>query len=490
MKKIIIILIATIGTVLFLSTFIEKENTSDTEKKESIKVAMYNIPTTLKEVGDLSVREQDIICATSIGLVEKNNDGKIMMSLAKEVTKRENEIEYEFIFSDEVKWSNGEKITPNDYILYLKEIIKTAKEENIKGLLSIYGARDYREGKVTFEKGVAISHNKEKNSIVIRLNNKDDSFIEELSKPQYRLRKNLIMWDNIRNDYSKLLYSGTYSITYMDREQIKLTSNDEEKRTIEFTREENAELAMASFEIKERDLVLDPPKNELDRLESENKLYSAPHYKSIYAFLNEEKEGFSLPLRREVYKSLNKAMKDYINTNQNYYDLAEGRYYREDEDDLNKLQIKKASINSDSEVKMPNIITILAEDTSDNRDICEYIYSWMKENKGIEVRFTLVKGDEIKDLELRKRYNIILTENRFGHLNRNEFLQSVKSYLSKDLAKIIDSENYNITNVEDKLYDSCTLVPLLFYRENIALSEKVQKAEFDGYGNINFKSLK
>ena len=43
-----------------------------------------------------------------------------------------------------------------------------------------------------------------KNNIKIRLNSKDDGFIEELTKPQYRLRKDVLFWEDITSNYKKI----------------------------------------------------------------------------------------------------------------------------------------------------------------------------------------------------------------------------------------------------------------------------------------------
>ena len=167
------------------------------------------------------------MCAVSKGLVSKNQDNKIVPSLASEVIKDSEGIQYEFKLRDDIFWSDGSKITPNDIVVFFKELLKEEDEENIQALLEVYGAKEFKEGNIVFETGVAIKGTD--NSVIIRLNRKDDNFLSELTKPQYRLRKYLIMWGNIKNNYNTLVYSGDYKIDSISKEKMILKRNDKKQ---------------------------------------------------------------------------------------------------------------------------------------------------------------------------------------------------------------------------------------------------------------------
>ena len=88
---------AIIGVILiFLLSFIEIEKIASSKDSGIILYAVNSIPNELKDVSKLSTREEDVICATSKGLVEKNNEGKIVPSLATEISVKDDGIEYEF----------------------------------------------------------------------------------------------------------------------------------------------------------------------------------------------------------------------------------------------------------------------------------------------------------------------------------------------------------------------------------------------------------
>ena len=93
---------AIIGVILiFLLSFIEIEKISSSKDSGVIVYAVNSIPNELKDVSKLSTREEDVICATSKGLVEKNNEGKIVPSLATEISVKDDGIEYEFKIRDD-----------------------------------------------------------------------------------------------------------------------------------------------------------------------------------------------------------------------------------------------------------------------------------------------------------------------------------------------------------------------------------------------------
>lgn len=485
MKKIVILISATILSVLFLLTFVEKEQEVSNKQADNIRFSLYNIPNDIKNINKLSTREKDIICATSIGLVEIDSSNKIIPSLAKETKVSDDGIEYEFIFDESKIWSNGERIIPEDYISFIKDMIKNADKDDIESLLNIYGAQDYRNGSTTFEKGVAIQ--KYENGIKIRLNKKDDNFLKELSKPQYRLRKNIELWENIRINYNKIIYSGVYKIDYIDKNQIKLSARDDSLKEILFTREENSELAMAAFDIGERDVVLSPPKNILNRLKEEKKLYTTSSKRGVYAYLNKSKEGFSLNQRKLAFKYLNSAISEYCKSNEYYGENSYG-FYNNESNAGEKIQSRKVLINNIQQIKMPEVLTLIAIDNNENRELCEYLAKTVKEKYNVGIRYTLVNELEFSKKDVREQYHIILFQNMISGKDY-DFSQIIKELMDEeDKQKLVDN-NYDVNKIESELFNNFSLVSLMFYKENVAISNEVIKIEFDGNGNIKFDKV-
>lgn len=499
MKKYIFFIAMFLLIIIFCSSFIDKStsNVSNINSEQSISYGINDISTDLRSVTNLSTRQEDIICALSKGLVSKSSQNKIVPSLASEIKQDSQGIQYEFKIRDDIFWSNGDKITPSDIVLFFKELLKEEDENNIEALLDVYGAKDFKAGKVTFEKGVAI--NSTDNSVIMRLNTKNDNFLNELTKPQYRLRKYLIMWGNMKNNYKKLIYSGDFKIDSINDNNIILkrnnNSSDDIISNINIIKDDNIELSMASYEVQQRDIVIDPPESELSKLDKEGKLITTAKTDATYLYINNNEAAIPIQGRREIYNDVCKSISAYKNINNKAFELAEGSYFREDKEDLTKIQARKVSSNKVGEWKKPNILTILGEDNDKNRSLCRIIQDWFKNNTNITVKYSLVKETEFKDDELKKRYDMILINNDANILNKEKFYLGFQDYLtdaqSKLLRKTTENEkSNNYTDLEESLFNNYNILPLVFYNENIAISNKISTFNFDGNGNIDFATIK
>lgn len=492
MKKYLLPLFLIFVISIFLLGFIQIENVSTNKKTDdTINYGLENIPNDLKTVTKLSKRDEDIICAVSRGLILKDIDNNIVPSLAKEIIKSEDGIEYEFKIDDNMYWSDGNKITSNDVVTFFRELLKEEDKENINALLDVYGAKEFRDGKTTFEKGVAIKEKDDK--VVIRLNSPNNEFLNELTKPQYRLRKYLVMWENLKKNYSDLIYSGDYKITSFSDNNIILESslNKEKKDTINLINDSNVELSMASFEIGERDIIINPPKSQLNKLSNDGNLLTTPKDEGVYLYIN-NKNDISLQGRREIYKYISNSMEQYLSSNDKSFELAEGSYFRENKDDLTKLQTRKVLSNKQEEWIEPEVLTILCKDNAANRELCKIIEKWFKQNTKIAIKYSLLKEEEFNDEELQKRYDMILLSNEANILNKEKFYKNFINYMDDSEKEMITSKKsedvYSV--MENKLFEEYRILPLMFYNENIAFSNKISNIKIDGNENIDFSSMK
>lgn len=498
MKKYFFSMIMLTLVILFCLGFIDKEssNVSNNNSEETISYGIDQIPEDLEKVTKLSKRDEDIICAVSKGLVSKGENNEINPSLASEVVKDKDGIQYEFKIRDDIFWSDGNKITPNDVVTFFKELLKEEDEENIQALLNVYGAKEFKDGKITFDTGVAIRESGD--SVIIRLNKKDDNFLNELTKPQYRLRKYLVMWRNIKSNYDKLVYSGEYSIDSISDGKLELTKNNKSDEAssisnINIVSDESVEASMASYEVKERDIVINPPESEINKLAEQKKIITVPEMQATYLVINDKNDSTPLQGRREIYNNVCKALEEYQNSNSNEFELAEGSYFREDKQNLTKLQARKVGSNKEGEWSEPQVLTILCEDTNENRNLCRIIQEWFKDNTNITIKYSPVK-EEFEDEELRKRYDMILVNEEANVLNKLNFYSNLKVYLTEGqdelLGKCIASKlESDYSNLEESIFQNYNILPLVFYNQNIAISDKISQLKLDGNGNIDFETI-
>jgi len=498
MKKYIFYVIILLYIIVFCLGFINKEsdNMASNNLNETLSYGVDEIPEDLEKVTNLSKRHEDVICAVSKGLVSKDQDNKISPSLASEIIKDPEGIQYEFKIRDDIFWSDGSKITTEDIVVFFKELLKEEDEQNIQALLKVYGAKEFKEGKVIFETGVAIKGTD--NSVIIRLNKKEDNFLSELTKPQYRLRKYLIMWKNIRKNYNTLVYSGDYKINSISKNEIMLKrsviNSDVNISNINIINDDSVEVSMASYEVSERDLVINPPESELNKLAEGKKLITIPESKGTYLFINSKDNSIPIQGRREIYNDICKAIETYKNLNNNEFDLAEGSFFREDKKDLTKLQARKVFSNKEGSWNKPKILTLLCKDNNENRILCRSIQEWFKDNTDITIKYSSVT-EEFEDGELKNRYDMILINNEANINNKQSFYSNIQEYLTESQKSIFEKvktneKKYDYSSLEESLFDSYNILPLVFYNENIAISNKISQIKLDGNGNVDFATLK
>lgn len=496
MKKYFIIVFITILTVVLCVCFIEKNDSStvNSNVENSITYGVEDIPEKLSTISNLNSSDMDIICATSKGLVCKDDEKKIVPSLASEYAVSNDGIQYEFKIRDDIYWSDGSKITCDDIKEYFRQLIKEEKEENITSLLNVYGAKNYKDGKGTFDKSVAIKV--KDNSIIIRLNKKDKNFLEELTKPQYRIRKYLVLWNDIKRNHKSLIFSGDYKIESINENSIILRKNNNEEgfQVINIIKDSSTEQSMAAYEVGQRDIVINPPSSELNKLNEAKKLISVPENLGVYLIINNNDGSIPLNGRRELYNYVYSAVEVYNNSNDCEIDASEGCYFRESENNLNMIQARKVNMNKKSDWSQPEVLTIIAEDNKINRIICRAIKNWFSENTKITVKYNLASDEEFNDSELTKKYDMIILNNKADYNDKEGFYTNFEKYLNETDENLL--ENYRINDyygdyylLEESLFNNYNIMPLCFLNKNIALSDKLSSVRFDGNGNLDFTTI-
>ena len=123
MKKYIILTLIAVILIIFGISFVDYNDSNSTSivLDDSISYGVEDIPKDLKRVLKLNSSDLDIFCAVTKGLVEEDSEGKVVPSLAYEINKSDDGIQYEFKIRDDVYWSNGEKVTAKDVVTFFKE---------------------------------------------------------------------------------------------------------------------------------------------------------------------------------------------------------------------------------------------------------------------------------------------------------------------------------------------------------------------------------
>lgn len=477
--------------------FIERNDSNpvSSDIEESIAYGVEDISDDLSTVSNLNNCDTDIICATSKGLICKNDKNEIVPSLAGEYTVSKDGIQYEFKIRDDIYWSDDSKITAEDIAEYFRQLIKEEKEENITSLLNVYGAKDYKNGKNTFDKNVAIKA--QDHSVIIRLNQKDDKFLDELTKPQYRIRKYLVLWKDIKKNYNSLIYSGDYKIESAGEDRVVLRKNnrsDVKMQVINIFKDSSTEQSMALYEVGERDIVINPPSSELNKLKDGNNLMTMPGTLGTYLIINNNDGSIPMQGRREIYNNVCKSLVEYKNSNSCEFDLAEGCYFRENKENLNVIQGRKVNSNKESSWSRPKVLTIIAKDNKLNRTLCRTIKEWFTRNTDITVKYNIASDEEFSDFDFTKKYDMILMNNNALYSDKEGFYTNFEKYMNDTDENLLEKNRINdyygsYYSLEESLFNNYNILPLCFENENIALSDKITSISFDDNGNIDFTKI-
>lgn len=478
MKKFIIALAAVVLTVLFLSTFIEQNNTDEDNDEDSIVMSVSNLNLDLDKTKGLSKDDENIICATCRGLVKSNNSNEVVPDLAENIDISKDGIEYKFILKDDIYWSDGEKIKPEEILRYFKSLIKLEDDDNICALLDVYGVKNFKMGKGTFEKDVAITS--EGNIIKMRLNKKNDDFLLELSKPQYRIRKDLSLWDDAACNYKNIIYSGEYSISDIYENKIELKRNDNKNKKLILIKDESKEDAMASYEVGDRDIVVDPPISQIARLDKSSRVLSSPSGNGVYLAINSQK--LNIDIRKEFVRYLYKGAESYYEENKKLVKFSEGSYFKKDMDELDKLQSRKVSVSSGKDCRLPDKIKILIEDDDIIEDFSRFIKDYFSENEDVNIQ---VEKRDRKEIDSDEDFDMIIFNGKDDSENKIALYSDMKQFFTNENKRYFE----DITKIEENLFNSYSVVPIMFTNRNIVVSDKVSNVRLDGNGNVDFSVI-
>ncbi|EIF6297245.1 peptide-binding protein [Clostridium perfringens] len=234
------------------------------EYNEGIIYSLESLPDTISPNESLNKGEEDLVSNIFSGLVEVNEKGEPIPDLAMGWTISDDGLEYTFKINEKNKWSNGTEVTAKDFQIFFRDLLSPDNEDYTSNeLYSIYGVKDYREGKIDFSE-VAIN-SPDDYTLVLRMNNKDDNLLKNLAKPIYRLRDLNEPLDNYKSDFNEISYTGPYVIYDVTKEGfIRLKDNpynssELEIKDIAFKEKDSDEIELAAFNLEKVDILKNPP---------------------------------------------------------------------------------------------------------------------------------------------------------------------------------------------------------------------------------------
>ncbi len=469
------------------------------EYNEGIIYSLESLPDTISPNESLNKGEEDLVSNIFSGLVEVNEKGEPIPDLAMGWTISDDGLEYTFKINEKNKWSNGTEVTAKDFQIFFRDLLSPDNEDYTSNeLYSIYGVKDYREGKIDFSE-VAIS-SPDDYTLVLRMNNKDDNLLKNLAKPIYRLRDLNEPLDNYKSDFNEISYTGPYVIYDVTKDGfIRLKDNPYnnsqlEIKDIAFKEKDSDEIELAAFNLEKVDILKNPPI-----------IYSEDIglYKDLSKYNNDTLKLMLVNSdKAEMAQGISNIMKVLISDGNILKNNLGEPYIKVINNKEEIASIKKDGANSNynvSESEKNNLKesgkNILKKVLSNN-EVLKIVVGNNEEDKALANELKKVLDKELSIKSIVKIYEEGIEEViksgefniAFGEFNLNEKNSGnlKKEDIDKEEKKVEDNSEESEKETTSEKYN-LSLVSLYFKNDIWCKSPKVNYLFIDGNGNLILK---
>ena len=457
---------------------------------EGLIYSLESLPDTISPSESLNKGEKDLVSNIFSGLVEVNEKGEPIPDLAMGWKVSDDGLEYTFKINEKNKWSNGTEVTAKDFQIFFRDLLSPDNEDYTSNeLYSIYGVKDYREGKIDFSE-VAIS-SPDDYTLVLRMNNKDDDLLKNLAKPIYRLRDLNEPLDNYKSDFNEISYTGPYVIYDVTKDGfIRLKDNpynssELEIKDIAFKEKESDEIELAAFNLEKVDILKNPPiiysediglYKDLSKYNSDilklmivnsDKAEIAQGISNIMQVLISDSNILKNNLGKPYIKVINN--KDKIHSIKKDGDKGD---YKINESEKNNL--KESGKNTLKKVFNNNeVVKIVVGNNEEDKALANELKKFLDKELAIK-SIVKIHDEGIEKVIKSGEFNIA-----FGEFNLNE--KNSESLKQEDINK--EEEKETATSEKSNL----SLVSLYFKNDVWCKSPKVNYLFIDSNGNLILK---
>lgn len=532
MKKLYKVTVSIIITCLIFTGCVKKktEYVETSVKNNSVVYCIGEVPKSLITSQKRDTKANEILRAFFSGLVYEDNDTReIKPGLAEKWEISKDKTQYTFHIRDNAKWSNGGKITAQDFYDFFKALL-SQKANNIYNydLRFIYGEEAYNSGKASFgEVAINVVDN---STLRIRLNSPCDYFLSILCEPQFFLREINDNTDNWEKNYLKIKYSGPFKISYISKDMISLKKNNnyfmkdnvksnELKLKFYGDGENISAYSVTDFDSNSIDIFSHPPISEIDRLKKSNhiKNFATLNVGAVYfnmkksSDVNFRKAINLLTSRDELTKSIPNGIVLPI---YNFVPTSVKENYVTSNIFSEAVPEEGVKALKESQYESCNKIVFVYEENSFNREFCQnYIESINKKIKTIDknkkINFELKGYNKNKLYDILKNgdYDMCLGEYNISFNNPMSFLEmfyskspfNINGYSSIAYDDLI----YSLTNLSNlnknneyysKIVKQLTvdlpIIPLYIKNNMVCMSPIVSELNENSYGEVDISSIK
>ena len=190
----------------------------DTEKVEQVFYTVMPKQEYKLNPQSYSGNERALLTQLFEGLTELKTEGVRLVSVV-DIEHSNDFKEWTFTLRDDLKWSDGEKITANTYLDSWFDSLENSKSDEIYRLFVIKGAEDYYNKK---SDKASVGLKVQDNKLIVNLNNPIKNFDEWVSNPIfYPIRK-----ENRDLNLDKKIVNGAFKISSFTDDEIILERNE------------------------------------------------------------------------------------------------------------------------------------------------------------------------------------------------------------------------------------------------------------------------
>ena len=195
-----------------------EEILEETEKVEQIFYTVMPKQEYKLNPQSYSGNERALLTQLFEGLTELKTEGVRLVSVV-DIEHSNDFKEWTFTLRDDLKWSDGEKITANTYLDSWFDSLENSKSDEIYRLFVIKGAEDYYNKK---SDRVSVGLKVQDNKLIVSLNNPIKNFDEWVSNPIfYPIRK-----ENRDLNLDKKIVNGAFKVSSFTDDEIILERNE------------------------------------------------------------------------------------------------------------------------------------------------------------------------------------------------------------------------------------------------------------------------
>ena len=192
-----------------------------TEESEKVEQVFYTVmPKQEYKLNPQSYSGNERALLTQLfeGLTELKTEGVRLVSVV-DIEHSNDYKEWTFTLRDDLKWSDGEKITANTYLDSWLDTLENSKSDEIYRLFVIKGAEDYYNKK---SDRASVGLKVQDNKLIVNLNNPIKNFDEWVSNPIfYPIRK-----ENRDLNLDKKIVNGAFKVSSFTDDEIILERNE------------------------------------------------------------------------------------------------------------------------------------------------------------------------------------------------------------------------------------------------------------------------